>query len=101
MPMGTGNAPRWVESARRYQARRGAVAHHDGTCDALYPGASDDRDGRCVLAEGHHGAHVYRAHGPVRNPTRTKAYQAERDERKRRARLVLRRERRERAARIF
>ena len=101
MPMRHTTAPSWAEGARRYQARRGPVAHHDGTCDALYPGASDDRDGRCVLAEGHRGAHVYRAHGPARNPTRTQAYQAERDERRRRARFARRRERRERAARIF
>jgi hypothetical protein len=94
-------APRWVEGAQRYQARRGPIAHHDGTCDALYPGASNDRDGRCVLAEGHNGAHVYRGRGPTRKPTRTRAYQAERDERKRLARHVLRREHRERAARIF
>jgi hypothetical protein len=99
--MGTSTAPSWVGSARRYQARRKPVAHGDGTCDALYPGAADDRDGRCVLAEGHRGAHVYRARGPARRPTRTQAYQAERDELKRVARLALRRERRERAARII
>jgi hypothetical protein len=100
----TNAAPRWVEGAQRYQARRGPIAHHDGTCDAVYPGTSNDRDGRCVLAEGHNGAHVYRGRGPTRKPTRKQAYQAERDERaerKRLARLVLRREQRKRAARIF
>lgn len=97
-------APRWVEGARRYRLRRGPIAHHDGTCDAVYPGTSDDRDGRCVLADGHDGAHVYRGRGPTRKPTRKQAYQAERDERaerKRRAGLVLRREHRKRSARVF
>ena len=93
--------PRWVEGARRYQARGGFIAHHDGTCDAVYPGTSNDRDGRCVMAEGHNGPHVYRARGPARKPTRKQAYQAERDERRRRARLALRREHRKRPARIF
>ena len=97
----TNAAPRWVEGARRYRARRAPLAHHDGTCDALYPGTSSDRDGRCLLAEGHTGAHVYRGRGPARRPTREQAYQAERDEKRRLARLALRRERRERANTIF
>ena len=91
-------APSWLGGARRFAARRRRCdAHRDGTCDALYPGASNDRDGRCLLAEGHEGAHVYRAHGPARKPTRERAYQAERDEKRR---LALRRRRRQRAARI-
>ena len=94
-------APSWLEGARRYKARSGRVAHHDGTCDAVYPGAHRDRDGRCLLAEGHRGAHVYRGRGPVRKPTREQAYRAERDEKKRLARRALRRERRERATEIF
>jgi hypothetical protein len=90
--------PSWLGGARRFAARkRGAEAHCDGTCDALYPGTSLDRQGRCLLAEGHEGSHVYRARGPVRKPTRVRAYQAERDEKKRLARLARRRRRRERA----
>lgn len=77
------------------------MAHQDGTCDALYPGTSLDRDGRCVLAEGHEGPHVYRGRGPARKPTRERAYQAERAEKRRLARLALRRGRRERANHIF
>lgn len=94
-------SPSWLDGARRYAARRhGLEPHSDGTCDALYPGASLDRDGRCLLGEGHGGSHLYRGHGPARRPTRRRAYQAERDERRRLARLALRRERRERAATI-
>ena len=94
-------APSWLEGAQRYSARKhGPAAHHDGTCDALYPGTSLDRDGRCLLTEGHGGTHVYRGHGPARKPTRARAYQAERADRKRLAQLALRRERRNRAAGI-
>lgn len=93
--------PTWLDGARRYKARRRGTAHHDGTCDALYPSASRERDGRCLLAEGHRGTHVYRGHGPVRKPTRLQAYQAEREERKRLVRLALRRKRRERATRVL
>jgi hypothetical protein len=93
--------PSWLDGARRHSARRRRPGEHgDGTCDALYPGTSLDRDGRCLLAAGHAGAHVYRGHGPVRKPTRQRAYEAEREERKRLARLALRRERRERAATV-
>ena len=93
--------PSWLGGARRFAARRrGPAAHCDGTCDALYPGASFDRDGRCLLAEGHEGPHVYRGRGPGRTPTRQREYQAERDEKKRRAHLARRRERRDRAATI-
>jgi hypothetical protein len=94
-------APSWLEGARRYAAKaRGPAPHHDGTCDDLYPGTSLDRDGRCLLSEGHAGTHVYRGRGPARKPTRRRAYQAERDEKKRLARLALRRERRARSAGI-
>jgi hypothetical protein len=75
------------------------VAHHDGTCDVLYPGTSLDREGRCLLAEGHEGAHVYRGWGPARKPTRARAYQAARDEKRRLARRAQRRARRDRTAR--
>lgn len=84
----------WVGGARSYAAtRHRPAAHHDGTCDAMYPGTALDRDGRCLLAEGHHGAHVYRGRGPARMPTRERAYQAEREEKKRRARVARVRER--------
>jgi hypothetical protein len=90
-------APSWLEGARRYATeQRGPAPHHDGTCDVLYPGTSLDRDGRCVLSEGHAGTHVYRGRGPARKPTRRRAYQAEKDEQKRLARAALRRERQER-----
>ncbi len=93
--------PSWLGGARRFASRRhGSAGHCDGTCNALYPGASLDRDGRCLLAEGHEGAHVYRGRGPARKPTRQRAYQAERDEKKRLVRLALARARRARAARI-
>lgn len=98
---GTTTTPTWVEGARRYGAKSGRIAHHDGTCDALYPGASHDRDGRCLLAEGHRGAHVYRGRGPARKPTRQQVYQAERDEKRRLARIALRRERRAPVTEIF
>ena len=94
--------PSWLGGARRFAARsHGPEPHHDGTCDALYPGTSLDRDGRCLLAGGHPGPHVYRGRGPARKPTRRRAYQAERDEKKRLARLARRRWRRERSARIY
>jgi hypothetical protein len=86
-------APTWLEGAHRYRARCGHFAHHDGTCDAMYPGTWRDRDGRCVLHEGHGGPHLYRHEGKT-DLTREQAYQVER-ERKTRDRL-----RRERAARI-
>ena len=86
-------APTWLEGAHRYRATCGRIAHHDGTCDSMYPGTWLDRDGRCVLPEGHEGAHLYRRHVEVAL-TREQAYQAER-ERKRRERL-----RRERDARV-
>ena len=85
--------PTWLDGAGRYKARRRGIEHRDGTCDALYPSASRDRDGRCLLAKGHEGSHVYRGRGPARRPTRLQAYQAEREERKRLARLARRRER--------
>jgi hypothetical protein len=92
-------APSWLEGARRYAAgARGPAAHHDGTCDVLYPGTSLDRDGRCVLSEGHAGTHLYRGRGPARKPTRRRVYQTERDEKKRVARVASRRERRARSA---
>jgi hypothetical protein len=94
-------SPTWLEGARHYEAKRPRTAHHDGTCDALYPGTWNDRDGRCVLAEGHTGAHVYRDRGPARKPSREQAYRAARDEKRRVARLALRCERRERACRIL
>ena len=93
--------PTWVDGARRYRAMRGPISHEDGTCDALFPGAFHDRDGRCLLAEGHEGAHVFRGRGPGRTLTREQLYQAERDEKRRRARLALKRLRRERTAEIF
>jgi hypothetical protein len=93
---GTASTPRWVEHARAYRATSGGVAHHDGTCDAMYPGASDDRDGRCLLAEGHPGMHVYRGHGPEQQVTRLQAYQAARNEKKR---VALREARRRRQIR--
>ena len=94
----TASTPRWVERARSYRARTGRVAHHDGTCDAMYPGTSDDRDGRCLLAAGHPGMHVFRGHGLGKRPTRRQAYQAERIEKKRIALRAARRERRARRA---
>jgi hypothetical protein len=60
----------------------------------MYPGTWLDRDGRCVLPQGHEGPHLYRRESED-VPTREEAYQAER-ERKRRARV-----RRERAARLI
>ena len=86
-------APTWLESAHRYRARGDHIAHHDGTCDSMYPGTWLDRDGRCVLPEGHEGAHLYRREAE-KALTREQAYQAERM-RKMRERL-----RRERSARI-
>lgn len=88
--------PTWLEGAHRYRARCaewGRIAHHDGTCDSMFPGTWLDRDGRCVLPEGHEGAHVYRREGEE-TPTREQAYRTERERRKR-DRL-----RRERAARV-
>jgi len=90
---GTASTPRWVECARSYRATSGGVAHHDGTCDAMYPGSADERDGRCLLAEGHPGTHVYRGHGPGRHPTRLQTYQAARSEKRRVALTMARRER--------
>jgi hypothetical protein len=89
----TARTPRWVECARGYRARSSGVAHHDGTCDAMYPGSSDERDGRCLLAEGHPGMHLYRGHGPGKHPTRLQTYQAVRVEKKRVALRTARRER--------
>jgi len=86
-------APSWLEGARRYRARCGHVAHHDGTCDWMYPGTWLDSDGRCVLPEGHEGAHLYRRE-VEQALTREQAYRAEREQ-KRRDRL-----RRERHARV-
>jgi hypothetical protein len=94
--------PSWLGGARRLAARRpGPVLHLDGTCDAVYPGASDDRDGRCLLPGGHAGAHVYRGRGPARKPTSARAYAVQRDEKKRVARVALARQRRERKAQLF
>ena len=96
----TTTMPAWLGRARRYHSEPRSVAHHDGTCDALHPAAAADREGRCLLAEGHTGSHVYRGRGRLRRPTREQAYRAERDEKKRRARLALERARRERATRF-
>jgi hypothetical protein len=42
--------PSWLGAARRYAAAmHGPAPHRDGTCDAMYPGASLDRYGRCLL----------------------------------------------------
>lgn len=87
------DAPSWLEGARRYRTEHDRVAHHDGTCDSMYPGTWLDRDGRCVLPEGHPGPHLYRRELEA-VPTREEAYQAER-QRKIRERLT-----RERAARV-
>ena len=87
------DAPSWLEGARRYRTEHHRVAHHDGTCDSMYPGTWLDRDGRCVLPEGHPGPHLYRRELEA-VPTREEAYQAER-QRKIRERLT-----RERAARV-
>ena len=86
-------APTWLEGADHYRARCGRIAHHDGTCDSMYPGTWLDRDGRCVLPEGHEGAHLYRREGEEA-PTREQSYQAEREQKK------LDRLRRERDARV-
>jgi hypothetical protein len=59
----------------------------------MYPGSSDERDGRCLLAEGHAGMHVYRGHGPGKHPTRLQTYQAARIEKKRVALRTARRAR--------
>ena len=75
-------APTWLEGAQRYKAKCGHVAHHDGTCDAMYPGTWRERDGRCVLHEGHRGAHLYRRER-VHVPTREQAYKAAREQRRR------------------
>lgn len=87
------STPRWVECARSYRATSSGVAHHDGTCDAMYPGSSDERDGRCLLPDGHSGMHVYRGHGPGKHPTSLQTYQAARIEKKRIAFRTARRER--------
>ena len=92
----TTSAPTWLEGAHRYRAKRGHIEHHDGTCDSMYPGTWLERDGRCVLHEGHDGPHLYRREA-AQAPTREQLYQAER-ERKRRDRL--RRERVARAERL-
>jgi hypothetical protein len=76
------STPTWLEGAHRYRARHGTVAHHDGTCDAMYPGTWRDRDGRCVLREGHDGAHLYRRDGGVAL-TKEEAYQLRRELKKR------------------
>ncbi len=89
-------APSWLEGAHRYTARRGHIEHHDGTCDSMYPGTWLDRDGRCVLPEGHEGPHMFRRDAEAA-PTREQVYQAERE---RKLRDRLRRERVARAARI-
>jgi hypothetical protein len=75
-------APTWLDGAYQYEAKVGRIAHHDGTCDSMYPGTWRDRDGRCVLPEGHEGPHVYRHEGRE-PPTREQAYQAEREQKKR------------------
>jgi hypothetical protein len=75
-------APSWWEGAHRYRARCGDVTHHDGTCDAMYPGTWRERDGRCVLHEGHDGPHLYRREGEI-VLTKEQAYQLERERRKR------------------
>lgn len=94
----TASTPRWVERATSYRARAGRLPHHDGTCDAMYPGTSDERDGRCLLTAGHPGTHVFRGHGPRKRPSKLQAYQAERVEKKRVALRAARRERRARRA---
>lgn len=86
-------APSWLDGARRYKSVHDRIAHHDRTCDAMYPGTWLDLDGRCVLPKGHAGPHLYRRE-LEHEPTREQAYQAER-ERKIRERLG-----RERAARV-
>ena len=96
----TTTMPTWLGRARRYHSKPRAVAHHDGTCDAGHPAATSARVGRCLLAEGHTGSPVHRGRGGARKPTREQAYRAERDEKKRRARLALERARRERATRF-
>jgi hypothetical protein len=90
---GTPAAPTWLEGAHRYRARRRTVAHHDGACDSMYPGTWLDRDGRCVLPEGHDGAHLYRREAE-QVLTREQEYQAVR------AQTIRDRLKRERVARI-
>ena len=89
-------APSWLEGAHRYTARRGHIEHHDGTCDSMYPGTWLDRDGRCVLPEGHEGPHMFRRDAEAA-PTREHVYHAERE---RTHRDPHRRERGARAARL-
>ena len=85
-------APTWLEGAHHYRARGGRIAHHDRTCDSMYPGTWLDRDGRCVLPQGHEGPHLYRREGEEAT-TREQAYQAEREQK---IRNRLRRDRAER-----
>lgn len=92
-PSTTVEAPSWFEGAHRYRIEHDRIAHHDRTCDFMYPGTWLDRDGRCVLPKGHEGRHLYRRELEP-EPTREQVYQAERQQK------ILERLRRERAARV-